>query len=275
MTSHADYARGAFCTNGKRVVMLCGRTASFARAANSVRTSGWMKRKPWFWPAKTFLKRLSGKELWLKAEVSFATVKTSEWTYIGDDLDASSVVYSLGVGDTIDFDLDLIQRFGVTVYAFDPTPYAKDWVAAQELPDEFIFMPWAASGEDGSLRLYRRVSKRGKKAKVMWTAEGKAGDSNDFIDSPAYTVKSIMEKLQHERVDLLKMDVEGAEYDILDGLQHAPHLPRQLLVEFHHRFPGIGKERTADAIKGLRQIGYKIFDVSETGREVGFILDKP
>ena len=90
-----------------------------------------MKRQPWFWPVKTFLKRISGKELWLKPEVSFATVKTSEWTYIGGELDANSVVYSLGVGDTIDFDLDLIQRFGVTVYAFDPTPYAKDWVTTQ------------------------------------------------------------------------------------------------------------------------------------------------
>lgn len=239
-----------------------------------MRTSGWMKRQPWFWPAKTFLKRISGKELWLKADVNFDTVKTPEWTYIGDLLDASSVVYSLGVGDDLSFDLDLIKRFGLAVYAFDPTPYAKNWVAAQELPNEFVFMPWAAAGEDGSLRLYRRVSKRGKRAKVMWTAERNAGDEDDFIDSPAYTIHSIMEKLQHERVDLLKMDVEGAEYDILDGLRHAAQLPRQLLVEFHHRFPGIGKERTATAIEGLRRLGYRIFDVSDTGREVGFIHDR-
>ena len=231
-----------------------------------------MKRQPWFWPVKTFLKRVSGKELWLKRDVKFKTAKMAEWTYIYEELDANSVVYSFGVGDDVGFDLGIIQRFGAKVFAFDPTPYAKDWVAAQELPDEFVFMPWAASGEDGSLRLYRRVSKRGKKSKVMWTAEDEAGDSNDFIDSPAYTVQSIMEKLQHERVDLLKMDVEGAEYDIIDGLQHATHPPRQLLVEFHHRFPGIGKERTAAAIRSLGKLGYKIFDVSETGREVGFVL---
>ncbi len=234
-----------------------------------------MKRQPWFWPAKTFLKRLSGKELWLKADVKFETVKTAEWTYVFEELGANSVVYSLGVGDDIGFDLGVIERFGVKVFAFDPTPYAKEWVSDQELPDEFVFHPWAASGEDGTLRLYRRVSKRGKRARVMWTAEDEAGDSNDYIDAPAYAVPSIMQKLQHEQVDLLKMDVEGAEYDILDGLQHAEHLPRQLLVEFHHRFPGIGKERTAAAIEGLRILGYKIFDISETGREIGFILDKP
>lgn len=240
-----------------------------------MRTSGWMKRQPWFWPAKTFLKRVSGKELWLKVDVKFETVKTAEWTYVFEELGTASVVYSLGVGDDIGFDLGVIERFGVKVFAFDPTPYAKEWVNDQELPGEFVFHPWAASGEDGTLRLYRRVSKRGKRARVMWTAEDGAGDSNDYIDAPAYTVASIMQKLQHEQVDLLKMDVEGAEYDILEGLQHAPHLPRQLLVEFHHRFPGIGKERTAAAIQGLRKLGYKIFDISETGREIGFILNKP
>jgi len=237
-----------------------------------VRTSGWMKRQPWFWPAKRFLKRISGKELWLKSEVAVETQKTAEWTYIIDRLDAGSVVYSLGVGDNIDFDLGIIEKFGADVYAFDPTPYAKEWVESQDLPREFVFRPWAASGEDGTLRLYRRVSKRGKKAIVMWTAENEAGDAADFIDAPAYTVRTMMEMLGHEKVDLLKMDVEGAEYGILAGLQNATHPPKQLLVEFHHRFPGIGKERTATAIKDLRKMGYKIFDISETGREIGFVL---
>lgn len=44
-------------------------------------------------------------------------------------------------------------------------------------------------------------------------------------------------------------------------------------MEFHHRFPGIGKERTAESIRKLRELGYKIFSISETGREIGFVLD--
>lgn len=239
-----------------------------------MRTSGWMKRQPWFWPIKLFLKRLSGKELWLRPEVSVATTETADWSFIGSRLNPESIIYSLGVGDSIDFDLDLIERFGATVYAFDPTPYAMEWVSKQDLPREFVFKPWAASGEDGHLRLYRRVNRHGKSAEVMWTADANAGDADDFIDTPAYTIASIMEQLGHDRVDLIKMDVEGAEYDILDGLQSVQRLPRQLLVEFHHRFPGIGKERTAASIEKLRALGYKIFALSETGREVGFLLDE-
>lgn len=232
-----------------------------------------MKRQPWFWPIKLFLKRISGKELWLKPEVRVDVRQSDSWKYIHGALGEDSIVYSLGVGDLIDFDLDLINDHGLTVHAFDPTPFAEEWVASQSLPQEFVFHPWAAAGEDGSLRLYRRVSTRGKASEVMWTAGSDAGDADDYIDSPAYTIRTIMEKLGHDSVDLLKMDVEGAEYEILDALRDVENLPKQLLVEYHHRFPGIGKQRTKDSIKMLGELGYKIFGISETGREICFIAE--
>lgn len=238
-----------------------------------MRTSGWMKRQPWFWPAKLFIKRISGRELWLKNDTERAVLESDGWKYIPELLGADSVVYSLGVGDSIDFDMDLIHHYGLAVHAFDPTPYSEEWIATLELPLNFVFHPWAAAGQDGSLRLFRRVNKRGKKSKVMWTADGNAGDGSDFIDAPAYTIGSMMNKLGHERIDILKVDVEGAEYDILDNLGTVDRLPIQLLVEFHHRFPGIGKEKTAASIEKLKTLGYKIFAISETGREIGFVLE--
>ena len=232
-----------------------------------------MKRQPWFWPIKLFLKRVSGKELWLSPEVPRTVLLSDGWKYCPDDLGEGSIVYSLGVGDSVDFDLDLIKRFGVTVHAFDPTPYAEEWIGQQDLPDTLVFHPWAAAGADGSLRLFRRVNTRGKRSRVMWTADDNAGDATDYIDAPAYTIATMMEKLGHETVDLLKMDVEGAEFDILDGLREGDRLPKQLLVEYHHRFPGIGKQRTADSIAKLRALGYRIFAIAETGREVSFVLE--
>ena len=77
--------------------------------------------------------------------------------------------------------------------------------------------------------------------------------------------------LGHTQIDLLKIDIEGAEYEVLEGLLESPIKPGQLLVEFHHRFPGIGVERTAEIIRKLRKAGYKIFAISETGREVSFL----
>ena len=232
-----------------------------------------MKRQRWFWPIKLFLKRIAGKELWLKPEVSRDVLVSNGWKYCADGLGEGAVVYSLGVGDCIDFDLDLIERLGVTVYTFDPTPYAEEWIGGQELPDTLTFLPWAAAGEDGSLRLFRRINTRGKRSEVMWTADDNAGDTTDFIDAPAHTIATMMEKLGHQTVDLLKIDVEGAEFDILDGLKAGDRLPKQLLIEYHHRFPGIGKQRTAKSIARLRELGYRIFAIAETGREISLVLE--
>ena len=62
-----------------------------------------MKRQPWFWPVKLFLKRIAGKELWLRPEVHYELRQRDSWKYIPGLLDAHAIVYSVGVGDLIDF----------------------------------------------------------------------------------------------------------------------------------------------------------------------------
>jgi len=46
---------------------------------------------------------------------------------------------------------------------------------------------------------------------------------------------------------------------------------KQLLIEFHHRFPDISIDRTRQAVTRLNASGYRIFFVSDTGEEYGFI----
>jgi phosphoglycolate phosphatase-like HAD superfamily hydrolase len=46
---------------------------------------------------------------------------------------------------------------------------------------------------------------------------------------------------------------------------------RQLLVEFHHRFPGVGFEKTKTALRQLKQHGYGLFFISKDGHEYSFL----
>jgi len=186
-------------------------------------------------------------------------------------LNESSIVYSLGVGDEIDFDLSIIDKYGVTVHGFDPTPNSIDMLAGTDLPERFHFHPWAVTAQDGSLKFYPRLKKDGSKSDVMYTMIAEKETIDDVIEVPAYSLSSIAEKLGHQHIDLLKMDIEGAEYEVLDGLLASPIKPTQLLVEFHHRFADIGMEKTAGVIRRLRDDGYKIFAISEIGREVSFL----
>ncbi len=105
----------------------------------------------------------------------------------------------------------------------------------------------------------------------MFTMIPEEETKDDVIEVSAYSLTSITEQLGHRRIDLLKMDIEGAEYEVLEGLLESPVLPTQLLVEFHHRFVDNGLDRTYDIIKRLRRAGYKIFAISEIGREISFL----
>ena len=80
-----------------------------------------------------------------------------------------------------------------------------------------------------------------------------------------------MGTLGHTSIDIIKMDIEGAEYAVLENLLSEKIKPGHLLVEFHHRFPGIGKNMTSDIIQRMRLAGYRILYVSATGREITFI----
>ena len=69
------------------------------------------------------------------------------------------------------------------------------------------------------------------------------------------------------------MDVEGAEYDVIKDIEISNIRPDQILVEFHHRFPDIGINKSKDAIRRLREMGYCLFAISDTGEEFSFVLN--
>lgn len=221
---------------------------------------------------KLFLKRLLGKELWINPEIHCDIRQYGDWHLSARGL-RNGLVYSLGVGDDISFDLALVREFQVTIHAFDPTPQSIRHISSLELPEKFFFHPWAVTDQDHTLKLYPRLKRRGKKDKEMLTMIADPGvEEKDAIQVPGLSLDSIMQRLGHGKVDLLKMDIEGAEYRVIDGILKARHKPKQLLIEFHHRFPRIGKQKTVASLRALRAVGYKVFAVSDTGYEASLLL---
>ncbi|MDY6980759.1 MAG: FkbM family methyltransferase [Pseudomonadota bacterium] len=222
---------------------------------------------------KLLVKRLVGEELWLKPEIRVNTQNKGGWLFCPDTLNSESVVYSFGVGEDIDFDLVLIDQYDLVVHAFDPTPSTVDWLSARpNIPENLDFHPWAVTDRDGMITLYPRV-RGNKKSKVMYTLIAEEGDADSGVDVPALTIGAIMSKLGHDHIDLMKVDIKGAEYNLLENMLDNSIKPKQLLIEFHHRMPGIGPKKTAVAIRRLRETGYRLFAISDTGRELSFLLE--
>lgn len=87
-------------------------------------------------------------------------------------------------------------------------------------------------------------------------------------------MKTIMSLLGHRRIDILKMDIEGSEYEVIGDMIASGVEVGQLAVEFHHRWPEVGERRTWKAIRELKREGFRIFDVSPSGYEYSFLATR-
>ncbi len=206
----------------------------------------------------------------LSIETLTAGARSGVWTVWPALLHTESVIYSFGVGDNIAWELALIDRFGLTVHAFDPTPASVDWVARQNLPSNFVFHPIGVAGHDGMLpfTLPRRGSRFNYRPSRLPPTHG-----SRVVEAPVRRLATLMQQLGHERLDVLKIDVEGGEYDVIDDLLRCQIPVGQLLVEFHHHFPGVGIERTREVVTALHAHGYQIFHISDRGLEIGFLRE--
>lgn len=195
-----------------------------------------------------------------------AGARSGVWTVCPTGLGCGSVVYSFGVGDNIAWELALMKRFGVTVHAFDPTPASVAWIGGQELPARFHFHPLGIAAHDGTLSFRPPRHADGFNCRAIFDGSDAAG-----MALPVRRLATLMAELGHRRLDVLKMDIEGAEYGVLQDMLAGPPLAQQLLVEFHDHFPGIGLAATVQAVRGLNRAGYRIFHVSDRGHEFSFI----
>lgn len=189
------------------------------------------------------------------------------WSICPAGLGRHSVIYSVGIGTDISFDLALIERYGVGVHAFDPTPGSIAWLEAQPLPDRFKWQQVGLAAYDGQALFFPPDSP----AFISHTMLPRPTAGDRAIRVTVRRVSTLMRDLGHDRLDVLKMDIEGAEYDVVDDILASGVRIAQLLVEFHHRFPDVGIERTRQAVTKLNAAGYRIFSVSDTGEEYGFI----
>ncbi|MGB2673193.1 MAG: FkbM family methyltransferase, partial [Candidatus Acidiferrum sp.] len=83
----------------------------------------------------------------------------------------------------------------------------------------------------------------------------------ESVRLPVMRLSSAMQLLGHDRIDILKMDIEGAEYAVIEEIVCEKISIRQLLIEFHHRLSSLGTDKTRKALALLEERGMRISSV--------------
>jgi len=220
------------------------------------------------------LKVIRGKDVFIKKDITIPVEtygnKGVDWSVDPRNIDENSIVYSFGVGDDISFDLSLINKYDLHIFAFDPTPKSVDWIMSQKLPKQFVLKNIGLADYDGKAKFNPPENPNHISATMLERPETK----NDSYKVDVKTLASIMGELNHTHIDILKMDIEGMEYRVIDNLIETNIFPSQILIEFHHRFKNVGIRKTIRTVKKIRKAGYKVFHISKTGEEIAFIKEE-
>lgn len=184
-------------------------------------------------------------------------------------LTSDSIIYSFGIGKDISFDKTCIKKHKCKIFAFDPTPKSIDFIKAQNLPDSFTFFDFGiTASESGTIDFYLPTNPKGVSGSLV---KSDVVNPNNKINVKMKSFKDIVDKLGHKHIDVIKMDIEGSEYEVLDKIIDSDITIDQLLIEFHDRLFDLEKYKSEEIVKNLIKNGYEIFASSSTYEEVSFI----
>lgn len=213
-------------------------------------------------------------------------------------LNESSIVYCVGAGEDISHDVQLAHTFGCTVHIFDPTPRAIQHVedVKKSYESGISLTPSKRYGGNDPTYTHKIMENRVNPDKIQMHNFGinSASGSFDFYmpENPEYVSCSILQRLKgkshirvemkrlsetmkmlgHSKIDLLKMDIEGAECDVIDDMLNESILPTYLAVDFDLSVTGNkeDRDRCEAVIKRLDSVGYMV--VRRKGQDISFVL---
>jgi FkbM family methyltransferase len=185
------------------------------------------------------------------------------WTICPRGLGESSIVYSAGVGGDVSFERALVEKFGCEVWLLDPSRVGIETMKRKENRHARMrFAPLALVGGGERREARARVAPDG-----YVSAAAAAADTGIV---PAISLDRLMRLNGHSRIDLLKMDIEGFEYGVLEQILRDRIPVGQICVELHQRpHFAVPKFKKVEAILRLRQRGFAL--VHQSGYDHTFL----
>lgn len=151
-------------------------------------------------------------------------------------LNSDSVVWDLG-GYHGDFAAQINQRYSCRVFVFEPMPAFHAQCVAR------------FAGKDKI-----KCLKFGLSDKAGWFDISESADASSFVrgngvgqQAELRPVTTMFDELGVNCVDLLKINIEGGEFEVLPALLHAGLIDRvrYIQVQFHNFVPGASAKRDA------------------------------
>lgn len=207
------------------------------------------------------------------------------WQVPAAGLGDGAVCVCAGAGEDISFDIGLLTRWRAQVHVLDPTPRAIAHVegliaatrAGRPFPvnnqpgtayalgaadlERLHFHPIGLWNQDTTLHFHAPADPSHVSHSIVDLQ--KTGAKGGFA-APVQRLQSFMAAQSLGRLDLLKIDIEGAEYAVIADMLASGIRPGLVLIEFdegNHPPAGGGHARIRDCLQSLRGSGYRLIGI--------------
>ena len=172
-----------------------------------------------------------------------------------------SVVYDFGVAHDVSF-ADEVSKYVKRIELFDfpdtlnenrNNKIKRDEIHGNFENEKFIFNYYGVSNFTGELN----VSSTGRPCGTILFRS----DEKSKLKFHVKKIYDIMKEKGDEEIDILKLDIEGEEYNVLKNILEEEIYPKQITVEFHERFLSEDKKILhTDVLDKLKLVYYCMFE---------------
>lgn len=181
------------------------------------------------------------------------------WWLVDDDALRDSVIISAGLGEDASFDIAVADRYGARIIIIDPTPRAIAYFEKIRRP-KFILEPHALWHAKTRIKFYAPKDPRHVSYSIL-NFQNDYREDTDNIEVEAIPIDVLVAR--YGTPALIKLDIEGAEIEVLSDMLAKNIAPRQILVEYDEMMIPARKsrQRVERAHKALGAAGYSLIHI--------------
>jgi len=174
-----------------------------------------------------------------------------EHTFLDELFRSEIVLIDLGAARG-EFTLEISKRYPISKGVLvEPNPNNVPWIPA--IPNRVVY-PNLIGNNSGEICTFYEDSKALYDGSKVFSKDDSIKHQIETI-----TLRDIVERNQIDYIDLLKVDIEGSEYELLlVGNHYVLQMCRQITVEFHDFVDPSLKPKTEVIIERMRRLGFEM-----------------